>query len=167
MGVTTTSLTVRYRVTPGMLLRGYWKVNTRLLATLSSLYLAITVHALVANRNADDFRSVLILLAAGWTLWLLAFAVSPWMRSNGWVREPNLAGDLELTIDENGLVGRNEHGESKFLWSAFLTFLETRSVFVLRYGKKQIVVVPKVAFASQEEVSLFREILTRGIGKGH
>ncbi len=96
-------------------------------------------------------------------LLLFLFLVRPWMirrqvDKNERLRQPT---SWELTEEEIRL--RNPTAESRFDWGTFSRFIETKSFFLLVHSASGNLFhyVPKRAFATQEEETRFRDLLTR------
>jgi hypothetical protein len=60
----------------------------------------------------------------------------------------------ELNITEYGLTSKDEKGESKFKWDAFVKKIETEGYFYLFLSSAQAVIIPKRVLNAQEAKEL-------------
>jgi hypothetical protein len=68
-----------------------------------------------------------------------------------------------FTFSDEGATVVSATGEAKFLWSAWIKYQETGRFFLL-YPSKQIVhIMPKRAFASEQELVDFRNLLKQKV----
>ena len=159
-------LRLNYRLTTWMLLRGHWLLNARRIIIVFCGYLVLSVVAVASAWGDRDFWTAIGLIAFGGLLLLWAYVVTPWLHSRAWVKEPSIAGDLVLMVDEEGLRGGNGIVESRYDWSSFSRFIEGGSLFVLRIGKRMAAVIPKSAFSSDEDIERFSNLARRHVGGG-
>jgi len=85
------------------------------------------------------------------------------MHFRGLVKEPNFAGECELTADEDAIRARNGQIESRFEWSSFTRLFELKDLLVLRIGKKHMMVIPEDAFETRNDLARFRDLVNRKI----
>jgi hypothetical protein len=71
-------------------------------------------------------------------------------------------GDL-YTITESGIDVLSEFSSSHYQWDAIRAAKQTSSLFVLSINRSAAIVLPKRCFPSQEQLSVFRQILIRQI----
>jgi YcxB-like protein len=67
----------------------------------------------------------------------------------------------ELTINENGLFGKNKVAEVKYQWAAFKKKIIQNNCYYLYINLQQAVVIPIRAFQSKEEKENFDALLAR------
>lgn len=67
--------------------------------------------------------------------------------------------DVVATIDESGIVIERPNKRTEYRWSRFSTFIETETLFMLRAGPSNGLVLPKRMFASEESVAEVRALL--------
>jgi len=161
----TDMLTIRFGQTAAMLFRGHWAIYARRTLYVALALFVLSIVALAATLNSpDEFSIVLGACIALWLLLPLAHVLRPWFCFKAWMKEPNMAGEGEITVDDECLRGKTGQGQCCYEWSMFSLFRERRDLFVLRLGKKQMIVIPKSAFASQDDEARFRGILASKIG---
>lgn len=153
------TLTVRFRQTAKILLRGQWALHARRIRIVGLLMITSTGIAVVAEWGKNDSALMLGLLGIGWLLVAHAYVLRPWLTYRAFLKEPNMAGELALTFGHECVRAENGTVNSRYDWSAFTKCIEGRDLFVLRLGKKHILVVPKSAFVSNEDMERFREIV--------
>lgn len=134
-----------------------------------TLYVALglfvlSIVALAATLNSpDEFSMVLGACIALWLLLPLAHVLRPWLSYKAWMKEPNMAGGRGITLDHESLRVKTGQLEARYEWSMFTLFRERRDLFVFRLGRKQMIVIPKTAFTSQDDLARFREIVASKI----
>jgi energy-coupling factor transporter transmembrane protein EcfT len=76
-------------------------------------------------------------------------------------------GEIVWTVDETGVYFATKLGEAKLDWGSFQSYLETKEQFLVFHSsnKRFFSIVPKRAFNSQEEIEVFRQILTVNLEK--
>jgi hypothetical protein len=72
---------------------------------------------------------------------------------------------LEVTFDQVGVRAKTSTYDMQRLWMAYSTVLESKRLFLLVYGKGVYATIPKRAFSGEAQISVFREMLKRRIGK--
>ena len=147
-----------------MLFGGHWALYARRTLIVTIVVLAVTAVSILTSWNTTDFAMTCAVWAAIWLLLAHLYVLRPWLHYRGWVREPNVTGECEVKVEADALHAGNARVESRYEWSMFTRRIERGGLFVLRIGKKQMIVIPKSAFASDEDLARFREIVTSKIG---
>ena len=65
----------------------------------------------------------------------------------------------DMTVDDKGMRLQTAGIDSRLDWSAFCQVLEGNRVFILVYGGRSYVTIPKRAFASPAELETFRVVI--------
>ena len=78
-------------------------------------------------------------------------------------RDNRLQDQFEAVISDNGIDVASSRADSKYDWSAFLRYAETKSLFLVYQAPRVFNIFPKRAFAA-EEVDEFRRLLDRKLG---
>ena len=68
----------------------------------------------------------------------------------------------EIVIDNDGIIDRNEHSESKSSWRAFIKKVETREYFYLYSNGIQGLIIPK-RHLTQEEITEIKLLLSKNL----
>jgi len=69
---------------------------------------------------------------------------------------------MTLDVTDAGLQFRSQHTDSKVDWSAYVKWLEEKTIFALFPNPKIFIVIPKRAF-TVDQVSEFRELLRQHV----
>ena len=157
------SSSVEFKLNAGMTMRGYWMLKGRRILLVLSVLAIWTIFILYKTFGTHDFAGMVQLYAALWLTLIGVITLVPWLRYRAWLKEPSLTGDCEVAVDEDCLMTRNGQAQTRYEWSAFTKVIEDRSVFVLRLGKRAMLVIPKSAFTDPDNLSVFRDILDRKI----
>jgi len=157
------TVTIKYNLTANMLFSGHWAINRRRTSVVGLFMLVATVTLLIVDWKSKNLGAAAFLLAVGWLLLAYRYILRPWFAYKAFAKEPNLAGGVEVTAARDGIRMKSAKGESRSAWSAFPAFLERPELFVLRLGKKQMIVIPKSAFTSEDDLAKFRQILASNI----
>lgn len=155
--------TASFQFTPEMLLRGYWWYNARKIKILTLFVAVFTVFVLYTNRGEPDFGFVVGICAFAWFMLVLGSAGIPWIRFRGMAKEPNLAGQIDLEFDDNGVFANNGAVASHYTWDTITAWSESPRLIYLKFGKKQVIVVPKSGFAAGADLDRARELLRRHV----
>ena len=159
----TDAVTVRFSLTPKMLLQGHLILKGQRIALTWLVYLLLTSFCLLATWSRSGFSYVLGVWIALWLLLPYAYLLRPWFVFRGMMKEPNMVGECELVADGDSLRGANGQIQTRYEWSSVSQLVERKDLFVLRIGKKHMMVIPKSAFASQDDMARFRKIVTSKI----
>lgn len=120
------------------------------------LVLATGEILLILAPHSDAFRN-LIPLYILFILWSLIFWVSPYLSARSQFRGSRSAkAPITLDVTDAGLHFRSQHTDSKVDWSAYVRWLEERTIFALFPNPRIFIVIPKRAFTI-DQVSEFRE----------
>lgn len=149
-----------------MLLGGHRAIHGRRTLLVGLVMLAVTAFFVVTSRGSKDFSIVLAIFAVGWLLLIHSHLLRPWLAYKAIERDPNLAASCDIKADHASITMRTGKGTSTLRWSAFPAFIERPELFVLRLGKKQMIVIPKSGFESEEDLARFGEILRSKIAAG-
>jgi len=126
------------------------------------LVLATGVTLLILEPHGDAFRN-LIPLYILFSLWTLAFWGAPYLSARSQFRGSRAAkAPMTLDVTDAGLQFRSQHTDSKVDWSAYVKWLEEKTIFALFPNPKIFIVIPKRAF-TVDQVSEFRELLRQHV----
>lgn len=64
-----------------------------------------------------------------------------------------------VTFDDEGVTSERATGRVEAKWSSFVSFKETKNLFLTYQGKDVVGIVPKRAFLNPETVVQFRNLL--------
>lgn len=73
--------------------------------------------------------------------------------------------DREATFNENGFTLKGGFGESTMSWDVVYKFVERKHYFYLYINSRAAHVIPKRAFASEQQIEEFRQLVIQSIGK--
>lgn len=65
----------------------------------------------------------------------------------------------QITFDENGVGLRTQHLNATYDWKFFHAALEGKTLFILLYGKRSYLTIPKAAFQTEEVMDTVRNLL--------
>lgn len=157
-------ITIRFTHDAKLLLKGHWVLYGRNTRSAIGGFLFATAVVLYATWNRpQELGMVLRFLPLLWALMLYLYLLQPWLSYKQWVQQPNVRGEREVTVDKKALTMRAGQGEARYAWSAFRLYRERPEFFVLRLGKKQMIVIPKSGFANEADMARFRRILSEKI----
>lgn len=126
------------------------------------LIFATGVTLLILEPHGHAFRN-LIPLYIFYTLWTLVFWTSPYLSARSQFRgSPSATAPITLDVTDAGLHFRSQHTDSKVDWSAYVKWLEEKTIFALFPTPKIFIVIPKRAF-TVDQVSEFRELLRQHV----
>jgi hypothetical protein len=126
------------------------------------LVLATGVILAILAPRSDAFRN-LIPMYVVFILWTLLFWGSPYLSARSQFRGSRAAkAPITLDITDSGLQFRSQHTDSKVDWSAYVKWLEEKTIFALFPNPKIFIVIPKRAF-TVDQVSEFRELLRQHV----
>jgi hypothetical protein len=81
-------------------------------------------------------------------------------------RGKSILGEVELAIEEDGLLRVNAEGQLKVRWSEVLALLDSPALFTIVLARGRVIVAPLRAFADDGAAKAFRTELERRSGKG-
>lgn len=122
----------------------------------------LDVRFFARNSEADPIAWFGITFGVGWWAYMLLaprFYSRRQFRNNPMAQSP-----ITLDASEQGFEFHSPHAESKVAWSAYISWGEAKSVFIVMPQPHMYIAIPKRAFA-EDEIGEFREILRRNIGK--
>ncbi len=73
---------------------------------------------------------------------------------------PGFQGDLSYTATEGGLSMESAVAKTQLAWSAFTKAAEDRDFVLLFQNKQMATFLPKAAFGSEEELTLFKRLVS-------
>lgn len=156
---------IRFTHDAKLLLKGHWVLYGRNTVNAIGGFLLATLAILYVTWNApQELGLVLRLGPILWLLVLYVYLLQPWLSYRKWVQQPNVRGEREITVDNTALKMKAIQGQARYAWSAFRFYKERPEFFVLRLGKKQMIVIPKSGFANDADLARFRRILSNKIG---
>jgi hypothetical protein len=133
-----------------------WTV--RLGVGFTILVLATGAIGLVLAPHSGAFHN-LIPLYIVFILWTIIFWASPYRSARSQFRgSPSAKAPVTLDVTDAGLHFRSQHTDSKVGWSAYVKWLEEKTIFALFPNPKLFIVIPKRAF-TVEQMNEFRELL--------
>ena len=127
-------------------------------AGFAILVLATGAILFILEPHSAAFHN-LIPLYVVFILWILIVWASPYLSARSQFRgSPSAKVPITLDVNDSGLQFHSQHGDSKVVWSAYVKWLEERTIFALFPTPKIYIVIPKRAF-TVDQVSEFRELL--------
>ena len=78
-------------------------------------------------------------------------------------REPKFRDDYSLTFSSEGIHFRTAHVDSHLQWSMYSRALIDPHFYVLYYGSRQFIVIPKRVFQSIEQQQAFDQLLAQHV----
>ena len=78
----------------------------------------------------------------------------------------SVLGEVELAIDEQGLVRVNADGELRVPWTDVIAVVESPSLLTILLPKRWVLIAPARAFAAPDAEAAFRDEVVRRAGKG-
>lgn len=76
---------------------------------------------------------------------------------------PSFAGPFDMVFDQIGIHFKGAYIESHVKWSVFFGIIESPKAFLLLKGTYDYQLVPKHAFISEEQVEVFRKLISANI----
>jgi hypothetical protein len=123
----------------------------------------LAIAALAAVRSPGEPAGYVLPAVAGLFfttgLPLVAWASAP----AAFRRQPALGDDVQLTITDVGLAVRGAAAEGEERWRLYTSYLETRHLFLLYHGPRTFRLVPKRAFASDDDADEFRDMVVEKV----
>jgi hypothetical protein len=157
-------MTIKFTHTARMLLAGHWAMHARRIVIVGMACLVYSALAVAATLKKIELSSLMLMgTVILWVVFVSFYLLRPWLSYRSWMKEPGMASEWVITLDDEGLRGSTSIAESRRDWSAFSKLIERRDLFILPVGKMQLLVIPKSAFASQDDLARFREIVTSKI----
>lgn len=157
-------VTIRFTHDAKLLFKGHWALYGRNTVNAIGGLLFATVVILYATRNRPQELGLVVRVGPIlWALMLYAYLLQPWLSYRKWVQQPNVRGEREIAVDDTALKMKGNQRQVRYAWSAFTLHKERPEFFVLRLGKKQMIVIPKSGFANDADLARFRRILSNKI----
>jgi hypothetical protein len=92
--------------------------------------------------------------------------VSPYFGARSlYKNNANFKGEIRYSFSDDGVTIEVTTARSELQWSSFVQVRETRDFFLLFVRKTMAHIVVKRAFASQEEIAEFRDLVRRHVKK--
>lgn len=116
---------------------------------------------------------VLVVGPRWWTLGMFPLAVLEWFNLLSirplqiryfFKRNPKLHERYRLGFTDAGIDFKTASLESKVAWTHYARFLESRELVLLIYGTRMYTVIPKRAFAAQEQYERFMALIRANVG---
>ena len=85
-----------------------------------------------------------------------------WRVRRDFKKHPNLSREYSLDADDSGIKLTGDFVEQAGKWPVYTKFRETPNLFMLYYGARLFLMVPKRAFQNTD-LGLFRELIARNI----
>lgn len=150
----------------------HYKRNWATWASLGCTILALVFHLLYILLNAPgSFLSqglmAFIVLLFCISILVFAFVISPGKIRRLLQEDPAASAEVTVSIDHQGLHTQSPNALNEKEWKDFYQLLETNAVFMLlgREKRASFQVLPKRAFASQEDEAKFKALATEKLGK--
>jgi uncharacterized membrane protein (UPF0136 family) len=70
--------------------------------------------------------------------------------------------ETTITVSDTGVVFENEKGRSELQWNAFVSYIETNTIFLLYVQSRIFQMVPKRAFGT-DDLEVLRSLLQRKV----
>jgi hypothetical protein len=122
------------------------------------LVLATGMILLILASHSNAFHN-LIPLYIFFILWNLIVWALPYISARSQFRgSPSAKAPITLDITDAGLHFHSQHTDSKVAWSAYVKWLEEKTIFALFPNPKIFIVIPKRAF-TVDQASEFRDLL--------
>lgn len=139
-------------------LRLYMVRSTRLITSfVIMLGLVLLGISMLAAEIAPFVASCLIITGGIYLrIYLSAYLNAPAARFRG---DPKFRDENLIRFSDEGIRLQTSQVDSKFHWSVYTRFLETRKFYILVYGEYMVTIVPKRAFESEAQQALFRTML--------
>jgi hypothetical protein len=129
---------------------------------LLSIFGAIGVACACAGLFAGpklDWTAPIIWLTLFVILWPTFFFLGRWQFRRGWKGQPSLELHQRWDISDAGIKTDNGTTSSEMKWTAFRSFLDQPTLFMLYPSEFSFHMVPKRAFADDAQVEEFRDLL--------
>jgi len=139
--------------------RKHGGVSIKVLPIIGLLVLAFSLVSLMHNPNPKQFPNLVGGMVVG--LFLVFF-----LRLQVWLsfrRDNRCQDQCEAFISDSGIDVSSSKVNSKYDWSAFVRFSETKNLFLVYQARQVFNVFPKRAFAA-DEVDSFRNLLDEKLG---
>ncbi len=81
-------------------------------------------------------------------------------------REPKYKETLRWIFTDEGILLKTKSIDSKLEWSVYNTFLETKNIFMLYYGRELFSLIPKRSFLNANEIEEFKKLARSKIPAG-
>jgi len=70
-----------------------------------------------------------------------------------------------LSMDDNGIRTEMRGASSDMLWNMFIKVVESRKAFLVLYSPLDYLIIPKSAFADDDELNLAKTLLKKNTSK--
>ena len=80
-------------------------------------------------------------------------------------RAKSALGEIEVTVEEDGLLRVNAAGKLKVPWSEVVALLDSPGLFTVVLARRRVIVAPLRAFLDDAGARAFREEVERRSGK--
>jgi hypothetical protein len=162
-GVLTTSIDVKYRCNATdyvEALRAHRKAGKsyRIVLGIGTLFLVIGSLEIYVLGFAKAAPAVVLGLFCT-SIPFLSFSA---LLRRDFYKHPNLSREYMLHADEAGLRLTSDVSEEGGKWAVYTGFRETPNLFVLYYGARTFLMIPKRAFEATQQ-STFRGLLSRNV----
>ncbi len=148
-----------------MLFQGHWGLYARRTLIVGLVLLAMSAFSIATNWRTKDLPLTLAIWSAAWIIVGLRYVFVPWLHYRAWAKEPNVGGQCELIVDGDSLKATTNQMRTVYEWSAVTKCVESTGLFVLRIGRKQMMVIPKSGFESEADIARFRQTAAQKISK--
>jgi len=105
-------------------------------------------------------------LIAGLILIFAAPLLRRWASKNKWQREPFYHSEHEVAFGDEGVYFRMGQTESNLDWKYYQDWMESPEGFLLVYGNDSFNLLPKRAFANEDQINEFRALAEKKLKHG-
>ena len=158
---------LRYEITPAEHLEMVKVVRSSLAGRLIRIYLAVIGLSLGIVSYLYFDRSLGLLMILLFIVFIILQVFLPYIiHRRVYYRNPRFFGMRTVTFDDEELKSDSEIAHVEKKWSSFEKFKETNNLFLTYQTKDVVGIVPKRAFATQDDVAQFRNLLTSKMRRG-
>ena len=160
-------LRLQYLITPAEHLEMIKFVRTNAARRFINFFLAVFV-LLLGILTYGYFNRVqgFIMSALGVFLIVLQVFVPYIVHHRVYSRNPRAFAMRTVTFDDEGAKSDSDMGHLETNWTSFDRFTETRNLFLIYQTRDIARLVPKRAFASEEDLARFRALLSSKVRRG-
>ena len=160
-------LQLRYEITPAEHLEMVKVVRSSLAGQFIRTFLGIIGIGLgIASYRYFDRSLGWLMISIFITFIILPVFLPYIVHRRVYYRNPRIFGMRTVTFDDEGMKSDSEIAHVERKWSSFEKFKETNNLFLTYQTKDVVGIVPKRAFATQDDVTQFRDLLTSRMRRG-
>lgn len=161
---TSSQVVLKFKSNIKMLIYGYWLLYADIAKKYVLVPTIVSILCAILIRSDDTLSKIMMyLFVIYWLFVLWEWVIAPLHTFRIWLKEPSFADGCDIVADENCFFAHNNQMETKYEWSSFTKWAESKSLFVLKIGKRMFTVIPKNAFSSEDDEQQFRQLLEKNI----